>query len=67
MLYNVMKYSTIYNHIESMNLGGIFHLFSTTLHFVDLNNIEYCTAVISYDGISYFTITLQNRLPASII
>ena len=50
-----------------MNLEKIFCLFSTAFSFIDLNNIEYCTAGISDDGISYFTITLLNGLPASII
>ena len=67
MLYNVIKYSPIYNHIESMNLEGMFILFYTAFSFIDLNNIGYCTAGISDDVISSFKITLLNKLTASIM
>ena len=67
MLYNVIKYSPISNNIASMNIERRFRLLSTAVSFVDLNNVEYCTAGISYDGILSFTITLSNILPASIM
>ena len=47
-----------------MHLETIFRQFSTDFSFVEVNNIEYCTADISDDCISFFTITLSNRNPA---
>ena len=67
MLYNVIKYSPISNNIAPMNIEKRFQLFSAAFSFVDLDNIEYCTAGISDDYISSFTITLTNRLTASIM
>ena len=64
MLYNVIKYYPFLINIASMNIEGIFHLFSTAFSFVGLNKIEYCTAGIYDDGISSFTITLLNILSA---
>ena len=67
ILYKVNKYYPIFNNVSSINIVRIFILLSTDFSFVDTNNIEYCTVVISYDVISSFTITLSNIIPASII
>ena len=67
MLYNVIKYSTISKNIASMNIERIFCILYSAFYFIELDNIEYCNAGISDDGISYVTITIQNRLTASII
>ena len=67
MLYNVIKASPISNNIASNNLERRFHILSTEFSFIGLNNIEYCTAGVSDDYISSFTITLTNRLTASIM
>ena len=63
MLYNLIKYSPIYNNITPTNLERISCLLYADFYFIDINNIEYFIAGISDDGISSLTIEISNMLP----